>query len=52
MKRFFKSNASSFENALESPERTNLIKADFEQRKAKILGEIKRKCFKNVANEK
>jgi hypothetical protein len=51
IRRFFKNNTSSYQEALENPERNTLIKADFEHRKAKILADINRKCFKK-ANEK
>jgi hypothetical protein len=48
MRRFFKNNPQSFQNALENPDRNTLIKAEFEQRKAKILADIDRKCFKKA----
>jgi hypothetical protein len=48
MRRFFKNNSQSFQNALENPERKTLIQAEFEQRKAKILADINKKCFKKA----
>lgn len=48
IRKFFKNNASSFQEALENPEKNTLIKAEFEHRKTKILADIGRKCFKKA----
>lgn len=46
LRKFFKKEAENFKDALENPERTTMIKAEFEQRKGKVLADIKKKCFK------
>ena len=46
LRKFFKKEALNFQDALENPERTTMIKAEFEQRKGKVMAEMKKKCFK------
>ena len=51
LKKFFKKEALNFQVAIENPESTRMIKADFVLRRGKVLADINRKCFKKV-NEK